>query len=237
VKANAKTEKKRDLSAVLRNRIVGHGEEDPAKLKVNPDQWKRHDKDQGEPLEALLEKVGWVQSVIKNLTTGNLVDGHYRVELAKQRGEKKIPVVYVKLSLKEEKLVLALLDPLTGLAKIDEIHLEKLLRQLEPENVALEAMVAKMEADLGLGGNGAGELDGASAEVILDQAVQLEPGKEYIIVFCDDEEEFADLRSALDLQMVRRGGYKTGSPFDARGIERVVSARRLFAKLKKGKSK
>jgi ParB/Sulfiredoxin domain len=237
VKANAKTEKKRDLSAVLRNRIVGHGEEDPAKLKVNPDQWKRHDKDQGEPLEALLEKVGWVQSVIKNLTTGNLVDGHYRVELAKQRGEKKIPVVYVKLSLKEEKLVLALLDPLTGLAKIDEIHLEKLLRQLEPENVALEAMVAKMEADLGLGGNGAGELDGASAEVILDQAVQLEPGKEYIIVFRDDEEEFADLRSALDLQMVRRGGYKTGSPFDARGIERVVSARRLFAKLKKGKSK
>jgi len=237
VKANSKTEKKRDLTAVLKNRIAGHGEEDPAKIKLNPDQWKRHEKEQGEPLEALLEKVGWVQSVIKNQTTGNLIDGHFRVELAKQRGEKKIPVVYVKLSLKEEKLVLALLDPLTGLAKIDDMRLEKLLRELEPQHVALEALVAKMEADLGLGGNGAGELDGASAEVILDQAVQLEPSKEYIIVFCDDEEEFADLRSALDLQMVRRGGYKTGSPFDARGIERVVSARRLFAKLKKGKSK
>ena len=67
--------------------------------------------------------------------------------------------------------------------------------------------------------------------------MQLEPAKEYIVVMCEDDQEFADLRSALDLQMVRRGGYKTGSPFDARGIERVVSARRLFSKLKKGKSK
>src|SRR5689334_22712611 len=92
-KASYKTERKRDLTAVLRNRIAGHGEEDPAKIKLNPDQWKRHEKEQGEPLEALLEKVGWVQSVIKNQTTGNLIDGHFRVELAKQRGEKKIPVV------------------------------------------------------------------------------------------------------------------------------------------------
>lgn len=220
------------IPGALKNRIIGHGHEDPAKIKLNPENWRVHGPEQEAPLEGLLETVGWVQSVIKNRTTGNLIDGHLRVRLALKHGEKKIPVVYVNLSPKEEKLVLALLDPIAGLAKADELKLHSLLGQLEPENVALEAMIANLEGELGINGD---SQSGADVETLLDQAVQLEPGKEYVLVMCDNEDEFSALRQIFSLEMVRRGGYKVGSPMDHKGVERVIQAKRLIEIFKNGK--
>jgi hypothetical protein len=61
--------------------------------------------------------------------------------------------------------------------------------------------------------------------------VQLEPGKEFVVMY-DDEEESASLKLALGLRSVRRGGYKAGSAFDAVSTERVLKARRLMKLLK-----
>ena len=156
-----------------------------------------------------------------------------RVNLALKRKEKKIPVVYVNLSVKEEKLVLALLDPISGLAKADEMRLHSLLGQLDPGNLALEAMIANLEGEFGIGSESTSS--GGNVETLLDQAVQLEPGKEYIIVMCEDEDEFSKLRQIFSLEMVRRGGYKAGSPMDHKGIERVIRAKRLIEIFKNGK--
>lgn len=231
MKKKAKTEPPAPIPGPLKNRIVGHGWEDPKKLKANPENWRMHGPEQEAPLNALLEKVGWVQSVIKNKTTGNMIDGHLRVNLALKRHERRVPVVYVTLSAKEEKLVLALLDPISGLAKADEMRLHSLLGQLDPGDVALEAMIANLEGELGLEGGGGS--DSSNVETLLDQAVQLEPGKEYIVVMCEDEDEFSKLRQIFALEMVRRGGYKAGSPMDHKGIERVIRAKRLIEIFKK----
>jgi hypothetical protein len=142
--------------------------------------------------------------------------------------------VYVNLSAKEEKLVLALLDPITGLAKADELRLHALLGQLDPGNLALETMIANLEGEIGLDGGGSGD---GKIETLLDQAVQLEPGKEYVIVMCDDDDEFSKLRQIFSLEMVRRGGYKAGSPMDHKGIERVIRAKRLIEIFKNRKAK
>jgi ParB-like chromosome segregation protein Spo0J len=210
----------------LRNRIVGTGTIDVAKLKENPKNWRTHSQEQESALEGLLTEVGWVQNVVINRTTGNLVDGHLRAALARKRSEKTIPVVYVELSLAEEELVLATLDPLGDLAGIDAKRLEELLAGLNPESVALAKLVADLEEELGIG-----KEDDANVETLLDQAVQLEPGKEFVVVMCDDKEEFERLQVALDLRTVRRGGYKAGSPFDAKGVDRVVKATKLLGLL------
>lgn len=63
---------------------------------------------------------------------------------------------------------------------------------------------------------------------VLDQAVQLQPAREYAVIMCADEDEWERLKVALDLQPVRRGGYRQDSPFDAIGTERVIHASRLF---------
>ena len=222
------------VKKVFRNRIVGSGEESPAKLLANPKNWRVHSREQERALEGMLDELGWLQTVIVNKTTGHLVDGHLRLELAKKRGERKIPVVYVKLTEAEENLALALLDPLGDLATKDEKRLEKLLQELEPGDAELQALLAKMEDEIGVaidGGSGAG-----SEEILLDQAVQLEPGKEFVVVMCEDEDDWTRLKTALDLGTVRRGGYKAGSAFDATGTERVVKASRLL-KLLGGKRK
>ena len=50
---------------------------------------------------------GWVAEVLVNRTTGNVVDGHLRIELALTRQERTVPVTYVELTQAEEALVLA----------------------------------------------------------------------------------------------------------------------------------
>ena len=61
-------------------------------------------------------------------------------------------------------------------------------------------------------------------EILLDQAVQLEPAREYVVIMCNNADEWDRLRVLLELGEVRRGGYKKGSQFDATGIQRVINA-------------
>lgn len=77
-------------------------------------------------------------------------------------------------------------------------------------------------------------LEGAASgvpETLLDQAVQLRPAREYVVVMCAGGEEFDALRLALGLSTVRRGGYQRGSAFDATGVQRVVAAETLLSLL------
>lgn len=209
--------------AALRNRIVGSGEVLVRDLVKNPKNWRKHPASQLSALEGLLSEVGWVQNIIVNRTTGNMIDGHARVAIAEKHGEAHVPVVYVELTAAEEELVLATLDPLGDLAELDKAKLQSLLANLDPDSAALASLIADLEAELGIG-----EEESADPTTLLDQAVQLEPAKEYIVIVCDDEDEWDRIKAQLTLSTVRRGGYKAGSPFDATSIERVIPARRLL---------
>ena len=60
-------------------------------------------------------------------------------------------------------------------------------------------------------------------EIEVPQSVQLEPPKEYILIMAEpNSEEWEELKQMLKLKMVRRGGYKKGSEFDAVALERVL---------------
>jgi hypothetical protein len=220
------------VASQLRNRITGTGEVDPEKILANPKNWRTHSEHQSEVVAGLLTEIGWVQNVVINRTTGHLIDGHLRVELARKRGE-KLPAVFVELSVDEEDIVLALLDPSGELADFDSVKLDALLGGLETKDAALAALIADLESELGIGS----ENDDEEVETLLDQSVQLEPGKEFVVVMCDSDEEWSRLKVALDLRTVRRGGYKKGSAFDATSTNRVVRASVLLKKLVGKKSR
>lgn len=60
-------------------------------------------------------------------------------------------------------------------------------------------------------------------EIELPQSVQVEPPKEYILIMAEPNSvDWEDLKETLQLKMVRRGGYKKGSAFDAVSLERVL---------------
>jgi len=61
-------------------------------------------------------------------------------------------------------------------------------------------------------------------EIELPQSVQLEPPKEYVIILCEPNSvEWEELKMKLKLGIVRKGGYKKGSAFDAVSTERVLT--------------
>lgn len=133
-----------------RNRIVGHSEQDPRALRANPKNWRRHPPEQRAAMLQMLDTVGVVQNVILNRRTGNLIDGHLRVELAVERREPTIPVVEVDLSEQEEAIVLASYDPLSAMASIDTGALGDLLAGLDVGAGGLAAMLDDLASRSGI---------------------------------------------------------------------------------------
>lgn len=125
-------------AASLRSRIIDSGVIDPRELVANPRNWRTHPPEQRAALEAELDRVGWVQGVMVNRTTGHLVDGHLRADVAAARGWSEIPVTWVELTEEEEQRVLVALDPLSSMAGADATILASLMEGLALENEALE---------------------------------------------------------------------------------------------------
>lgn len=178
----------------LRNRIIGYGEVDPAELLANPKNHRIHPKAQQDALAGSLDEVGWVRDVLVNQRSGHVVDGHARVNLALRRGEPTVPVSYVDLSPKEEALILASLDHITGMAAIDNEQLDALLRDVSTGNAALQAMFSEMAQDAGL----LGDLDGIGQ----DDGPALGADQFGVTVLCDDEADQQEVFKRLS-----RDGY------------------------------
>jgi hypothetical protein len=200
------------------NRIVGHDEVPPDQLMAHPDNWRIHPKYQQEALRGVINDIGYIKSVTVNKTTGRVVDGHLRVTLALRDNIPLIPVEYVELTEAEEAEALLTLDPIAALAGSDKDNLELLLGQVNTDDAAVSELLDSLHK----------EEQETDEELLLDQAVQLEPAREYVVIMCSNAEEFYKLREVFNLQEVRRGGYKAGSAFDATGIQRVINAHKLF---------
>lgn len=108
-------------------RIVGSAMVDPSILCPNPKNWRRHPKYQREAMTNVFNEIGWIQDIIVNKTTGNIIDGHMRAELAVKNKEKLVPVKYVELSDDEERQALITYDPLSALAEQDNEMVKQLL--------------------------------------------------------------------------------------------------------------
>lgn len=131
---------------MYKNRIIGSGEESLDNILFNPRNWRIHPLNQQDALKGVLEEVGWVQQVIINKRTGNLIDGHLRCQLAAREGNKTIPVLYVDIDEAEEELVLATLDPIAGMAATDKAKLDRLFAGIESENDNVRKMMDDIAA-------------------------------------------------------------------------------------------
>jgi hypothetical protein len=153
----------------VKNRIVGYGLKPIDDIQFHDANWRVHPWTQRQALSADLRKIGMVQSVIENVTTGNLLDGHLRVLIYDEEGETHIPVTQVELSREEELEVLAHFDPLGDLAVKDSQKLEELLDQIPPpDDPAIQEMMRSLDQQHGIEGPGFMPSD-ESSQVRLDQ--------------------------------------------------------------------
>lgn len=113
---------------------------DPTSLTAHPLNARLHPDHQRRALRESLSRVGWVDVVKVNTRTGNVVDGHARVEEALTAGE-TVPVLWVDLDPEQERYVLATLDPIAALAAYDSEVLDSLLEGLDTGTDAVAAML------------------------------------------------------------------------------------------------
>ena len=149
----------------IRSRIVGHSEEDPADLLANPLNFRRHPGHQLDALRGSIKALGWLKGVIVNRTTGHVIDGHARCEDAMRQGQ-KVPVDWVELTEDEERLALAVLDPITEMATRDQAILGELLGQVSTDDAGLQALLDELMAKDGPEQPKSGLKDGADPDAV-----------------------------------------------------------------------
>ena len=118
----------------MRDRTVEKRKVRAGDLLPDPLNWRLHPESQVSALRTMLERVGWVDTILVRETDQGLmiVDGHMRADIAE---DAMVPVVVVDLSEQEAREVLATYDPIGQLADVDSAALQALIDQL-PDEVA-----------------------------------------------------------------------------------------------------
>ena len=110
-------------------------------LRPNPKNWRTHPQAQRDALCGVLAEIGYADALLaRELPDGTLelIDGHLRAETTPQT---EVPVLVLDLTDEEAAKLLALHDPLAGLAEADGDALAALLGEVETDNDALRSVL------------------------------------------------------------------------------------------------
>ena len=128
----------------IRDRIKELRRVKASQLRPHPKNWRTHPQGQQDALRGLLAEVGYADALLaRELPDGTLelIDGHLRAEITPQM---EVPVLVLDLDEHEAAKLLALHDPLAGLAESNDDLLADLLEHIETENEAVQAVLDGM---------------------------------------------------------------------------------------------
>jgi ParB-like chromosome segregation protein Spo0J len=175
---------------MIRDRIKELRRIKAAELRPHPNNWRVHPQSQQDALRGILAEVGYADALLaRELPDGTLqlIDGHLRAETTP---EMEVPVLVVDLDDREAAKLLALHDPLAGLAEANNDALAELLEQVETESEAVQSLLDRMLTEPGPEGalppddqtEGPGPEGAPPREVDVPEAFQ-------VVVECRDEAE------------------------------------------------
>ena len=183
----------RGAKVKIRDRIKELRRVKASQLQPHPKNWRTHPAAQQDALRGLLAEIGYAAALLaRERADGSLelIDGHLRAEITP---DAEVPVLVLDLDDGEAAKLLALHDPLAGMAGINEEVLAELLDQVETENDAVQVLL-----DTILGQTDE-PTDDPEAETGRDVAV---PEAFQVVVQCRDE---AEQRAVF--QRMTRDGY------------------------------
>lgn len=126
-------------------KLVGSGQVNPKTLIANENNQRTHPPEQLDLIKAMIGQVGWVAPILVNRTTGRIIDGHARVEVAIAEWQERVPVSYCELSPEKELQILALLDYSSSLATVDKERLVENIRSIgDPGDKRLATALADL---------------------------------------------------------------------------------------------
>lgn len=123
---------------------------DPCSLNDNPLNFKIHTDFQTEVVSELIRKHGWIKPLVVNLTTGRLLDGHDRKQIAIANRLPFVPVVLGNWPEEQEAEILGSLDPSAALARIDPDSIQRLIDELQDPAPVIDRLITEMAEANGL---------------------------------------------------------------------------------------
>jgi DNA modification methylase len=121
--------KKFQIETTIRDRVRELRRVPARELLRNPRNWRRHPREQAAALYGMLQEVGYADALLARETPEGLmlIDGHLRAETTP---DQVVPVLVLDVSEEEADKILLTLDPLAGLATVDEGNLESLMNSV-----------------------------------------------------------------------------------------------------------
>lgn len=118
-----------------KSRLVRTGFVPASELESHPMNWRIHSTDQRAAMNSVFNQVGWVQFVIVSERTNRILDGHLRVDMARQRDpDFMVPVAWIDASEDEEAIILSTFDPLSMMAGTDYTQLDTLISSVHVQD-------------------------------------------------------------------------------------------------------
>jgi hypothetical protein len=130
----------------IRDRIKELRRVKASQLRPHPKNWRVHPQAQQDALRGLLAEIGYADALLaRQLPDGSLelIDGHLRAETTP---DMEVPVLIVDLDDQEAAKLLALHDPLTGLATTDHQILADLLGDVTTTSGAVQGLLDQLLA-------------------------------------------------------------------------------------------
>ena len=164
----------------IRDRIKDFRRVKASQLRPHPKNWRTHPTAQQDALRGVLAEIGYAGALLaRELPDGSLelIDGHLRAETTP---DVDVPVLVLDLDEQEAAKLLALHDPLAGMAEANGEVLTELLAHVETESDAVQSLLDQM---LGVSDAAA---DGPDSQQEQEVAI---PETFQVVVECRDEAE------------------------------------------------
>ncbi len=116
-----------------------------SELIPNPKNWRTHPQAQQDAIRGALSEIGYASALLARETDAGLmlIDGHLRAETTP---DEIVPVLVLDVDEAEADKLLATFDPLSAMADADAGKLDALLKSIETDSPALQAMLDELAA-------------------------------------------------------------------------------------------
>lgn len=174
----------------IRDRIKELRRVRASQLRPHPKNWRTHPPAQQDALRGVLAEIGYADALLaRQLPDGSLelIDGHLRAETTP---DMDVPVLVLDLDEAEAAKLLALLDPLAGLAGTDSGVLADLLAGVHTENNAVQELLDHLAEKHAMTQEGEDHPSDSPRDVPVPEAFQ-------VVVECRDEAQQQEVYQRL----------------------------------------
>ena len=134
------------VQETIKRNGMAFGWELPGDLNPHPLNYRKHGAQQRKVFNDTLSAMGWLDALIVNRTTNNVLDGHLRQDESDDaRPAEKVPVLWITIPEEEEAAAIGVVNKVREMATEDEAMEERLKETIDKHNAKMGEALFNLE--------------------------------------------------------------------------------------------